>query len=242
MVIITKNISEQDNDISSQLSHPFKSYFFKKMVMSGIGHKQPCFTYLPTFSAMLLFLFLLFSPVAGYTVESIKVGVLHSLTGPMASKEKVLKDTLLMLIDEVNKKGGILGKRLVPVVVDPASKPALFEEKARQLMEDERVDVIFGCWDSAARKAVLPVLEELNGLLFYPARHEGQESSKYVFYTGGVPNQQAIPAVSYLMNEVGVQRWVLIGSNALYPRTINKILSLYLKGQGVSSRVSTSWQ
>jgi urea transport system substrate-binding protein len=168
--------------------------------------------------------------------DTIKVGVLHSLSGTMAISETTLKDTVLMLIDEQNKKGGVLGKKLEPVVVDPASNWPLFAEKARELISKDKVSVIFGCWTSVSRKSVLPVIEELNGLLFYPVQYEGEESSKNVFYTGAAPNQQAIPAVDYLMNEVGVKRWVLAGTDYVYPRTTNKILEAYLKAKGVSDK------
>jgi urea transport system substrate-binding protein len=166
--------------------------------------------------------------------EPIKVGVLHSLSGTMAISETTLKDTVLMLVDEQNKKGGILGRPLVPVVVDPASDWPLFAEKTRELLTQERVDVIFGAWTSVSRKAMLPVLEELNGLLFYPVQYEGEESSRNIFYTGAAPNQQAIPAVDYLMNELGIERWVLAGTDYVYPRTTNRILEAYLKSKGVA--------
>ena len=165
--------------------------------------------------------------------DTIKVGVLHSLSGTMAISETTLKDTVLMLVDEQNKKGGVLGKQLEAVVVDPASNWPLFAEKARELLAKDKVDVVFGCWTSVSRKSVLPVFEELNGLLFYPVQYEGEESSKNVFYTGAAPNQQAIPAVDYFMNEMGVQRWVLAGTDYVYPRTTNKILEAYLKAKGV---------
>ena len=154
----------------------------------------------------------------------------------MASSETTLKDTVLMMIDEQNKKGGLLGKKLEPVVVDPASNWPLFAEKTRELLSKHKVDVIFGCWTSVSRKSVLPVIEELNGLMFYPVQYEGEESSKNVFYTGAAPNQQAIPAVDYLMKEIGVKRWVLAGTDYVYPRTTNKILEAYLKGKGVSDK------
>ena len=166
--------------------------------------------------------------------DTIKVGVLHSLSGTMAISETTLKDTVLMMIEEQNKKGGLLGKQLEPVVVDPASNWPLFAEKTRELISQEKVDVIFGCWTSVSRKSVLPVIEELNGLLFYPVQYEGEESSKNVFYTGASPNQQAIPAVDYLMNEIGVERWVLAGTDYVYPRTTNKVLEAYLKAKGVA--------
>lgn len=177
----------------------------------------------------------LIAPVV-MAAETIKVGVLHSLSGTMAISETTLKDTMLMLIDEQNKKGGILGKKLEPVVVDPASNWPLFAEKTRELISKDKVDVIFGCWTSVSRKSVLPVIEELNGLMFYPVQYEGEESSKNVFYTGAAPNQQAIPAVDYLMNEVGVKRWVLAGTDYVYPRTTNKILEAYLKAKGVADK------
>lgn len=168
--------------------------------------------------------------------ETIKVGVLHSLSGTMAISETTLKDTMLMLINEQNKKGGLLGKQLEAVVVDPASNWPLFAEKARELIEKRKVDAVFGCWTSVSRKSVLPVFEELNSLLFYPVQYEGEESSKNVFYTGAAPNQQAIPAVDYLMNELKVKRWVLAGTDYVYPRTTNKILEAYLKSKGVPEK------
>ncbi len=166
--------------------------------------------------------------------DTIKVGILHSLSGTMAISETTLKDTMLMLIDEQNKKGGLLGKKLEAVVVDPASNWPLFAEKARELIEKEKVASVFGCWTSVSRKSVLPVFEELNSLLFYPVQYEGEESSKNVFYTGAAPNQQAIPAVDYLMKDIGVKRWVLAGTDYVYPRTTNKILEAYLKAKGVA--------
>ena len=166
--------------------------------------------------------------------ETIKVGVLHSLSGTMAISETTLKDVMLMLIEEQNAKGGLLGKKLEPVVVDPASNWPLFAEKARELISQEKVAAVFGCWTSVSRKSVLPVFEELNGLLFYPVQYEGEESSKNVFYTGAAPNQQAIPAVDYLMEEEEVERWVLAGTDYVYPRTTNKILEAYLKAKGVA--------
>lgn len=173
----------------------------------------------------------LFSTSA-HSEETIKVGILHSLSGTMAISETTLKDVMLMLIDEQNEKGGLLGKKLEPVVVDPASDWPLFAEKARELLEVHKVDVVFGNWTSVSRKSVLPVFEELNGILFYPVQYEGEESQRNVFYTGAAPNQQAIPAVDYLANQ-GVERWVLAGTDYVYPRTTNKILEQYLKDSGV---------
>src|ERR1035441_4596895 len=165
--------------------------------------------------------------------DTIKVGVLHSLSGTMAISETTLKDTVLMMIDEQNKKGGLLGKKLEAVVVDPASNWPLFAEKAAELLEKDKVAVVFGCWTSVSRKSVLPVFEKDNGLLFYPVQYEGEESSKNVIYTGAAPNQQAIPAVEYLTKEVGVKRWVLEGTDYVYPRTTNKILEAFLLQKGV---------
>lgn len=165
--------------------------------------------------------------------DTIKVGILHSLSGTMAISETTLKDTMLFLIEEQNKKGGVLGKKLVPVVVDPASNWPLFAEKARELITKEKVSVVFGCWTSVSRKSVLPVFKELNSILFYPVQYEGEESERNVFYTGAAPNQQAIPAVDYLAKEEKVQRWVLAGTDYVYPRTTNKILEAYLKSKGV---------
>jgi len=167
--------------------------------------------------------------------DTIKVGVLHSLSGTMAISETVLKDTVLMAIDEINAKGGLLGKKLEPVVVDPASNWPLFAEKAKQLIDQDKVAVTFGCWTSVSRKSVLPVFEEKNALLFYPVQYEGEELSKNVFYTGAAPNQQAIPAVEYLMSKAGggAKRWVLLGTDYVYPRTTNKILRAFLHSKGV---------
>ena len=165
--------------------------------------------------------------------DTIKVGILHSLSGTMAISETTLKDVMLMLIEEQNKKGGLLGKKLEPVVVDPASNWPLFAEKARELIEKDKVAAVFGCWTSVSRKSVLPVFEELTSILFYPVQYEGEESQRNVFYTGAAPNQQAIPAVDYLMNEEGVKRWVLAGTDYVYPRTTNKILEAYLIAKGV---------
>jgi len=167
--------------------------------------------------------------------ETIKVGILHSLSGTMAISETTLKDAMLMLIEEQNKKGGLLGKKLEAVVVDPASNWPLFAEKARELIAGKKVSAVFGCWTSVSRKSVLPVFKELNSILFYPVQYEGEESERNVFYTGAAPNQQAIPAVDYLMSKDGgsVKRWVLAGTDYVYPRTTNKILAAYLKAKGV---------
>lgn len=166
-------------------------------------------------------------------MADIKVGILHSLSGTMAISETTLKDTMLMLIDQQNEKGGINGEKIIPVVVDPASDWPLFAEKARELLTVENVDVIFGNWTSVSRKSVLPVIEELNGLLFYPVQYEGEESSKNVFYTGAAPNQQAIPATDYFLEELGVEKFALLGTDYVYPRTTNNILEQYLKDKGI---------
>ncbi len=167
--------------------------------------------------------------------DTIKVGIMHSLSGTMAISEASLKDEMLMLIEEQNKKGGLLGKKIEPVVVDPASDWPLFAEKSRELLTKDKVSAVFGCWTSVSRKAVLPVFEELNGLLFYPVQYEGEESSRNIIYTGAAPNQQSIPAIDYLMNDIGVKRWVLAGTDYVFPRTANKIIEAYLKQHGVSS-------
>ena len=169
--------------------------------------------------------------------DTIKIGVLHSLSGTMAISETTLKDTVLMMVDDLNKHGGLLGKKVEAVVVDPASNWPLFAEKARELLTKDKVAAVFGCWTSVSRKSVLPVFEELNGLLFYPVQYEGEESSNNVFYTGAAPNQQAIPAVEYLMSADGgnVKRWVLEGTDYVYPRTTNKILEAFLKSKGVAA-------
>jgi urea transport system substrate-binding protein len=170
--------------------------------------------------------------------EPIKVGILHSLSGTMAISETALKDVALMQIEAINKAGGVMGRKLEPVVVDPASNWPLFAEKARQLLTKDKVAVVFGCWTSVSRKSVLPVFEELNGLLFYPVQYEGEEMSKNVFYTGAAPNQQAIPAVEYLMSKEGgsAKRFVLLGTDYVYPRTTNKILRAFLKSKGVDEK------
>jgi urea transport system substrate-binding protein len=170
--------------------------------------------------------------------KTVKVGILHSLSGTMAISETVLKDTVLMAIEEINAKGGVMGAKIEPVIVDPASNWPLFAEKARQLLTQDKVAVVFGCWTSVSRKSVLPVFEELNGLLFYPVQYEGEEISKNVFYTGAAPNQQAIPAVEYLMSKDGggAKRWYLLGTDYVYPRTTNKILRAFLKSKGVAEK------
>ncbi len=175
---------------------------------------------------------------AARAADTIKVGVLHSLSGTMAISETVLKDVALMAFDEINAAGGVMGKKIEPVVVDPASNWPLFAEKARQLLTQDKVAAVFGCWTSVSRKSVLPVFEELNGLLYYPVQYEGEELSKNVFYTGAAPNQQAIPAVEYLMSKDGggAKRWFLLGTDYVYPRTTNKILSAFLKSKGVDEK------
>jgi len=188
--------------------------------------------------AMLTALLVFTSAASVQAQETIKVGVLHSLSGTMAISETSLKDVALMAIEEINESGGLLGKKLEPVVVDPASDWPLFATKARELIEREKVAVVFGCWTSVSRKSVLPVFEELNGLLFYPVQYEGEESSYNVFYTGAAPNQQAIPAVEYLMSEDGggAKRFVLLGTDYVYPRTTNKILRYFLRAKGVEEK------
>ena len=185
---------------------------------------------------IILFLLMFLLPVVSFAEDKIKVGVLHSLSGTMAISETSLKDVALMAIEEINESGGLLGKQLEPVVVDPASDWPLFAEKARELIQKHKVAVTFGCWTSVSRKSVLPVFEEHNGLLFYPVQYEGEESSYNVFYTGAAPNQQAIPAVEYLMSEDGggAKRFVLLGTDYVYPRTTNKILNYFLKSKGIS--------
>ncbi|TJV33730.1 MAG: urea ABC transporter substrate-binding protein, partial [Mesorhizobium sp.] len=180
---------------------------------------------------------LLMSVPARAADDTIKVGILHSLSGTMAISETTLKDAMLMLIEEQNAKGGLLGKKLEAVVVDPASNWPLFAEKARELISKDKVAAVFGCWTSVSRKSVLPVFSELDNILFYPVQYEGEESERNVFYTGAAPNQQAIPAVDYLMSEDGgsVKRWVLEGTDYVYPRTTNKILEAYLKAKGVAA-------
>ena len=176
--------------------------------------------------------------VTAEAANTIKIGVLHSLSGTMAISETTLKDSVLMMVDQLNKEGGLLGKKVKAVVVDPASNWPLFAEKARELIQVNKVDVVFGCWTSVSRKSVLPVFEELNGMLFYPVQYEGEESSRNVFYTGAAPNQQAIPAVEYLMSEDGggAKRFVLLGTDYVYPRTTNKILRAFLSSKGITDK------
>src|SRR5207237_5739514 len=176
------------------------------------------------------------APAAEPTGDTIKVGILHSLSGTMAISETSLKDVALMTIDELNSKGGVLGKKIEAVVVDPASDWPKFAEKARELVQKDKVAAVFGCWTSVSRKSVLPVFEELNGLLFYPVQYEGEESSYNVFYTGAAPNQQAIPATEYMMSKEGgdAKRFVLLGTDYVYPRTTNKILRYFLQSKGVA--------
>jgi urea transport system substrate-binding protein len=183
-------------------------------------------------------LLLLALPVATRAADTIKVGILHSLSGTMAISETALKETALMTIEEINASGGVMGKKLEPVVVDPASNWPLFAEKARQLISQDKVAVVFGCWTSVSRKSVLPVFSELNGLLFYPVQYEGEELEKNVFYTGAAPNQQAIPAVEYLMSKDGggAKRFFLLGTDYVYPRTTNKILRAFLHSKGVEDK------
>ena len=170
---------------------------------------------------------------AGYAADdTVKVGVLHSLSGTMAISETSLKDVLLFTFDEINAKGGVLGKKIEPVIVDPASNWPLFAEKAEQLLVKDKVAVVFGCWTSVSRKSVLPVFEKYNGLLFYPVQYEGEELSRNIFYTAEAVNQQAIPAVDYMLAE-GKKKFYLIGSDYVYPRTTNKILKKYLKLKGI---------
>jgi len=189
-----------------------------------------------TVLVLLVLRVLLVIPAVHAGDETIKIGILHSLSGTMAISEAVLKDTVLMLVEDQNRKGGLLGRKLEPIVVDPASDWNTFAEKARDLLAAEKVAVVFGCWTSASRKSVLPIFEQLNGLLFYPVQYEGEESSRNIFYTGAAPNQQVIPAVRYLMSKEGgeVRRWVLLGTDYVYPRTTNRLLSAYLSAQGVS--------
>jgi urea transport system substrate-binding protein len=171
-----------------------------------------------------------------YAGETIKIGVLHSLSGTMAISESILKDLMLMQVAELNSRGGLLGKKVEAVVVDPASNWPLFAEKARELLTKDKVAAVFGCWTSVSRKSVLPVFEELNGLLFYPLEYEGEESSYDIFYGSSVPDNKAIPAVQYLMSKDGgeVTRFVLEGTDYVYPRTSNKIIRAFLKSKGVA--------
>jgi urea transport system substrate-binding protein len=206
-VFVNSNSTEADMKITTKLRNAGAAAFLSTAVFAHVAHAQE---------------------------ETIKVGVLHSLSGTMAISETTLKDTMLMLIEEQNEKGGVLGKQLEAVVVDPASDWPLFAEKARELLTVQNVDVIFGCWTSVSRKSVLPVIEELNGLLFYPVQYEGEESSKNVFYTGAAPNQQAIPATDYFLEELGVEKFALLGTDYVYPRTTNNILEAYLKDKGIA--------
>src|SRR5450830_98148 len=193
-------------------------------------------TFIKTMSVIAASVAMIVSMQLAQAADTIKVGILHSLSGTMAISETSLKDMALMTIDEINKKGGVLGKQLEPVVVDPASDWPLFATKARQLLTQDKVAVTFGCWTSVSRKSVLPVFKELNGLLFYPVQYEGEELEKNVFYTGAAPNQQAIPAVEYLLSKEGggAKRFVLLGTDYVYPRTTNKILRSFLHSKGIT--------
>jgi urea transport system substrate-binding protein len=170
--------------------------------------------------------------------NTVKVGVLHSLTGTMAISEISLRDTVLMAIDEINAKGGVLGKTIEPVIVDPNSIPDTFKEKARQLLATDKVSVVFGCWTSASRKSVLPVFEELKGLLFYPVQYEGEEMSPNIFYTGATPNQQLIPAAEYMMSKEGgnKKKFYLLGTDYVFPKTANLILKGFLLSKGIPEK------
>src|SRR5450830_376975 len=193
-------------------------------------------TFIKTMSVIAASVAMIVSMQLAQAADTIKVGILYSLSGTMAISESSLKDMALMTIDEINKKGGVLGKQLEPVVVDPASDWPLFATKARQLLTQDKVAVTFGCWTSVSRKSVLPVFKELNGLLFYPVQYEGEELEKNVFYTGAAPNQQAIPAVEYLLSKEGggAKRFVLLGTDYVYPRTTNKILRAFLHTKGIT--------
>ena len=174
---------------------------------------------------------------AGATAEEVKVGVLHSLSGTMAISETSLRDAVLMAVEEINEAGGLpvggTTYTLDPVVVDPASDWPLFAEKAKQLVTEDQVKVIFGCWTSVSRKSVLPVIEEYNALLFYPVQYEGEEQSLNVFYTAASPNQQLVPAAEYAIDELGAKKFYLLGTDYVFPRTANKVLKAYLLKQGV---------
>jgi urea transport system substrate-binding protein len=200
------------------------------MITTSMALRRVC--KLGLFALPLLFA----DPAAVANDNVIKVGILHSLSGTMAISESVLKDTVLMLIDDQNRRGGLLGRQIVPVVVNPASDWNVFAAMGQDLLAKDKVAVVFGCWTSASRKAVLPIFEQMNGLLYYPLQYEGEESSRNLFYTGAAPNQQAIPAVRYLMSKDGgeVRRWVLLGTDYVYPRTTNRILEAYLATEGVS--------
>lgn len=167
-----------------------------------------------------------------HAADTVKVGVLHSLSGTMAISETSLRDILLFTFDEINASGGVLGKMIEPVVVDGASDWPLFAEKAEQLLAQDKVSAVFGCWTSVSRKSVLPVFEKYNGLLFYPVQYEGEEMSPNIFYTAEAVNQQAIPAVDYLLDE-GVEKFYLIGTDYVYPQTTNLVLLEYLLSKGV---------
>src|SRR3984893_17641525 len=220
----------------SVCSYPSGRLVFANLAPRNIPMKRSKFLKLLTFATCTCLTVTCVPPLVGAEPsEPIKVGILHSLSGTMAISETSLKDVALMTIEEINKSGGVMGRQLEPVVVDPASNWPLFAGKARQLLSQDKVAVVFGCWTSVSRKSVLPVFEELNGLLFYPVQYEGEELSKNVFYTGAAPNQQAIPAVEYLMSKDGggAKRFVLLGTDYVYPRTTNKILRAFLKSKGV---------
>ena len=172
-------------------------------------------------------------PTSGQAADTVKIGILHSLSGTMAISETSLRDVVLMAAEEINAKGGVLGKTIEPVVVDPASNWPLFAEKAKQLITQDKVAVTFGCWTSVSRKSCLPVFEEYNQLLFYPVQYEGEEQSLNVFYTAASPNQQLIPAAEYMMGELGMKKFYLLGTDYVFPRTANKVLKAFLLTKGV---------
>ncbi|SEO06721.1 amino acid/amide ABC transporter substrate-binding protein, HAAT family [bacterium A37T11] len=167
--------------------------------------------------------------------NSVKIGILHSLSGTMAISEVSLRDVVLMAVDEINAKGGVLGKKIEPIIKDPASDWDLFADKAKELLSEDQVAAVFGCWTSVSRKSVLPVFEQLNGLLFYPVQYEGEECSKNIIYTGATPNQQLLPAAEYLMSDAGgaYHKFYLLGTDYVFPHTANKILKAFLKSKGI---------
>ena len=166
------------------------------------------------------------------TDGTIRIGILHSLSRTMAISEVSLKDAVELAVEEINAAGGVLGRQVETVVVDPASDWDLFAEKAKDLILTEQVAVTFGCWTSVSRKSVLPVFEENNALLFYPVQYEGEEQSKNVFYTAATPNQQLVPAAQYMLDE-GYKKFYLLGTDYVFPRTANKVLKAFLKTKGI---------
>ena len=207
------------------------------MSIKGLCTQNTCGRFLTlTFSLLIIGAFS-FPQLSAYADHhEVEIGVLHSLSGTMAISETSLRDVVLMAVEEINATGGVLGKTIKPVVVDPASDWPLFAEKAKQLLTEDKVAAVFGCWTSVSRKSCLPVFEQYNGLLFYPVQYEGEEQSLNVFYTAASPNQQLVPAAKYMKEEMEMEKFYLLGTDYVFPRTANKVLKAYLKAEGYRTK------